>query len=278
MDLFPYAAGEVVTSTANPAIKLARGLQARRKLRTAEQAFFAEGRRVVETLAERGTPLRVLFINHRQRDTIDPTTLGWLSGLARRTIFVDDTLFRSMVNTEQPQPMAAIFDIVELPVSPAPDFVLVLDSVRDPGNLGTITRSAAAAAVDSLVLLPGTVDLFNPRSVRASAGLLGAVPCRRVAAFSQVLDLTEPDARQVLLADASGETEYTEIDWRRPTTLALGGETVRISSELRSRVTSTVRIPMANGVESLNVAMAATILLFEAQRQRRQLSGPGLRS
>ncbi|MCI0474878.1 MAG: RNA methyltransferase, partial [Anaerolineales bacterium] len=140
--------------------------------------------------------------------------------------------------------------------------VLILDAVRDPGNVGTILRSARAAGVDALFLAPGTADPFNDKVVRAAMGAHFAIPLR-VASWQMLADATRHIAR-IFLADARGAIVYTRADWSRPVALIVGGEAEGASDDARKIATARVAIPMRGGAESLNAAMAATVLLFQA--------------
>jgi TrmH family RNA methyltransferase len=149
---------------------------------------------------------------------------------------------------------------------PRPGPILVLDQLRDPGNLGTILRSAEAAGAGEVVLAPGTVDLYNPKVVRGAIGAHFRLP---------VADLEWPAigervmGRAVWLADASGDMLYDAVDWRAPSALIVGGEAAGAGDHAAALATGRVCIPMAGNTESLNAAMAATVIMFEAARQRR---------
>jgi TrmH family RNA methyltransferase len=145
---------------------------------------------------------------------------------------------------------------------------LALDGVRDPGNVGTMIRSAVAAGVDAILLLPGTADPFGPKAVRASAGLVGVAPLVRLDALSELPSELFDRPLQVVLADADAETPYTEIDWSHPSCLVIGGETAGFAPASRASATHRVRIPMQPPAESLNAGTAAAVVLFEAVRRR----------
>jgi TrmH family RNA methyltransferase len=151
--------------------------------------------------------------------------------------------------------------------------ILIIDRLRDPGNLGTILRSAEAAGAGLVCLAPGTVDPYNPKVVRGAMGAHFRLP------------LANPDwpaianrvtGRAVWLADAAGDVTYDAVDWTQPSALVVGGETTGVGREASLLATGRVSIPMATGAESLNAAMAATVLLFEAARQRRNLAAEEL--
>jgi RNA methyltransferase, TrmH family len=154
---------------------------------------------------------------------------------------------------------------VDLPISPHPGLLLVLDAIRDPGNLGTILRSAWAVGVDVVLCAPGTADAYNPKVVRAAMGAHFRVPLRVVQTWEEIEHAVRGIPR-IYLADADGESVYTEADWSRPVALIIGGEAEGASAAARRTATARVRIPMRGGAESLNAAMAATVLLFQAAK------------
>jgi TrmH family RNA methyltransferase len=147
-----------------------------------------------------------------------------------------------------------------------PGLILILDGLRDPGNLGTILRSAEAVDVGYVILAPGSVDLYNPKVVRGAMGAHFRLPVH-------ALDWPEISGavagRDVWLADAAGRVSYDAVNWSRPSVLIVGGEAAGATEEAATLSTGRVSIPMAAGVESLNAAMAASVILFEAARQTR---------
>jgi TrmH family RNA methyltransferase len=149
------------------------------------------------------------------------------------------------------------------------DLVAVLAAVRDPGNAGTIVRSAAAVGVDALFFGEETVDVYNPKFVRATAGAIFSLPFARNVEIPWLLEELGGLKLNRIAADPAGEVVYDQVDLRGPTALILGNEAWGVTPEIASLADQVVRIPMHEPVESLNVGMAATVLLFEAARQRR---------
>jgi TrmH family RNA methyltransferase len=142
--------------------------------------------------------------------------------------------------------------------------------VQDPGNLGTLVRSADAAGATELVACDGA-DLHHPRAVRATMGAIFRLPCSRAPFAAAAAALA---ARGVLRvgADASGGRDYAAFDWRRPVAIVLGGEGAGLAALPKGSLDDTVRIPMHAGADSLSVAAAGAVLLFEAARVRRLTS------
>ena len=172
-----------------------------------------------------------------------------------------------MTDTDTPQGILAVFPFFQ-PYSPAhPTLTLVIDRVRDPGNLGALLRSADAAGVDEVLLTRRTVDIYNPKVVRAGMGSHFRLPYRAGLGWQEIGRVV--DGMGVALSDARGDENYDELPWRDPWAIIVGGEAEGSSPEARSLADRLIRIPCREGVESLNVAVAGSVILFEARRQRR---------
>ncbi|MBD2867828.1 TrmH family RNA methyltransferase [Paenibacillus arenilitoris] len=208
--------------------------------------------------AERGLPAELL----RERTRTD-VKADWIQ--ASRAVMAKCT------GTDTPPPAFAV--VAKLSADPEALFggdclVVALDGVRDPGNAGTIIRSADAVGADAVVLGKGCVDLYNPKTVRSTMGSLFHLPIIEA-------DLTEllpkARARGAKLVGTSLQAEHTcyGYDWTQPTWLLMGSESDGLSEAVRALVDESVIIPMAGEAESLNVAMASTVLLYECLRQRR---------
>ncbi|HZW04707.1 MAG TPA: RNA methyltransferase, partial [Anaerolineaceae bacterium] len=157
------------------------------------------------------------------------------------------------------------------PVLPAePDYLLVIDQLRDPGNLGTILRTAASAGVQGMLLTPGTTDAFAPKVVRAGMGAHFHLPIVEMSP-AEIITYCKRDHQPGLglyLAESGGGRACWEADFRRPLALVIGGEAEGAGEELRQAVDEPVTIPMPGQAESLNAAIAAAILIYEVVRQR----------
>lgn len=261
---------ETITSSSNPAIKLARALNSRRRIRSRERAFTVDGTRLLPALIDGGLRLRILFVDSDRQHQIDPGLLDRVAAVAERVLLLNKQLFKTISVTEQPQPLAAIFEMADVGFPASSTFVLALDAIRDPGNLGTIIRTANAAGIDGIALLPGTADPYNPKSVRASAGAIATLPVRSFTSVGDITAVAFKPPPQIALADSSGCTEYDQVDWTRPSLLILGNEARGASRDTQQSVDIVVRIPINSTVESLNAAMASAVVMFEAQRQRRR--------
>ncbi|MCS7251017.1 MAG: RNA methyltransferase [Thermoflexus sp.] len=178
---------------------------------------------------------------------------------------VAPAILRMCTEAETPQGLIAVAPIPELPWPERLTFLVLLDRVQEPGNIGAVLRSAAAAGVEGVVISPGSADPWHPKAVRAGAGAHFVLPVRQ-ASWMDISRLLEGTA--IWLAMPTGIYSYFEVDWRKPVTLILGGEAAGPGPEAQSMPHRTVRIPMARGMESLNVAVAGALLLYEVARQR----------
>jgi TrmH family RNA methyltransferase len=254
----------MITSHSNPKVKLIRAL-ARKKERYAAQQFVVEGVRLIEeALDARVAPSLVLHTANVEDDARARALLERLRTVTPEVFAVGDDVMCAMATTETPQGIVAVVPFIVLPLPAQPQFVLILDAVRDPGNVGTILRSARAAGADAVFCAHGTADPYNDKVVRAAMGAHFALPLR-VASWAMIADALHHLAR-VYLGDARGEIVYTRADWSRPVALIVGGEAEGASDAAKKIATARVAIPMRGGAESLNAAMAATILLFEVTR------------
>ena len=178
---------------------------------------------------------------------------------------VAEHVMLAAADTQTPQGLLAVLPIRTQPLPAAPTFLLVLDGVRDPGNLGAILRTAAAAGVEGVLLAPGSADPYQPKAVRAGMGAHFRLAV-------QTADWPEIEAlvagMQVYLADAAAEMPYTTADLAGPLALVIGGEAHGTGPEITGLHPTGLHIPMPGGIESLNAAVAAGILMFEVVRQR----------
>jgi RNA methyltransferase, TrmH family len=254
----------VITSPHNERVKQVRAL-VRRRVREREARFVVEGTRLVEEMVRAG--LRPALVFYTPDWLASPPAQPLRAALEQAEAgawLVSDAVLEACAETESPQGVLAVVPYYPLP--PRPGLILILDRLRDPGNLGTILRSAQAAGVGQVILTPETVDLHNPKVVRGAMGAHFRLPIARLD-WEAVHDRVA--GRTVWLADALGPVAYDAVDWSAPSALIIGGEAEGAGRAARSLAAGGVSIPMTAETESLNAAMAATVILFEAARQRR---------
>jgi TrmH family RNA methyltransferase len=280
-----------------------RRLVGRRSARADEGRFVIEGPNLLEEALKAHAPIEAVYLDagwssERGAVTASPdedgrgaafppgpqearTRPGRLAGLVAqcyeqgaRVFELEAGVLARVAGTVTPQPVIAV---VGMPVSTmadvraaGPRLLVVCVDVRDPGNAGTVVRSAWAAGVDALVCCEGTVDVWNPKAVRASAGAVLHVPVVPAGPAPEVLSELGGWGLARLGTAAEGGTDYAATDLTRPTALVLGNEAAGLAlAELGPHLDGLVSIPMVAGAESLNVGMVAAVLCFEAARQRR---------
>lgn len=255
----------MITSLQNPKVKWVRALQAKANLRHEENVILVEGVRLLEEAVQAGWRMR-LVLHSSVLSARSKEVLTRLRPLCETIEEVSPTVMQAVSDTETPQGLLAVVSLPPVVVDSKLDFVLVVDEVRDPGNLGTILRTAAAAGVQAVFVPPGTVDPYAPKVVRAGMGAHFRLPLWQ-ASWPEMQSRLQ--GLHVFLADTQGEIRYDEADFCSPLALIIGGEATGASAQARQLATRRVRIPMPGEMESLNAAVAAGILLFEVVRQRR---------
>ena len=250
----------------------------RRSLREAERAFVAEGSKVISVALDVGAPVEALFYAPEARtDDRAEAVIEQALGAGVRVYQLGPGVMERVADTVTPQPLLAIVAFVDvgLEVLAEASLVVVCADVRDPGNAGTVLRSAEAAGADGVVCCDGSVDVYNPKTVRASAGALFHVPVVAGGDVAQVLERLGDWGMHRLAAAAHHGRDYTEADLTTALALVLGNEAAGVPSGLERWIDEPVSIPMSGRADSLNVGMAAAVLCFEAARQRRQLAQRG---
>lgn len=252
----------------------------RAKERREAGMFVVEGVRLVEEAANRDWRFEIVLFDK----SLSERGKSQVSSLKSKGVEVEEIstdLMKSLSETETPQGILAILQFSQLPITDYLNFVLIPDQIRDPGNLGTLFRSAAATGVQAVLLPPETTDAFAPKVVRAGMGAHFRVPIREMR-WEEIRELlsashltqqkkthlssaTHP--LQIYLANMDGKSCW-ETDLRKPLALIVGGEAEGASEQARKLANERISIPMAGNVESLNAGVAGSVLMFEVVRQR----------
>lgn len=262
----------VITSKENQYIRLVNELK-KKKYREKHGLFLAEGKRLIEDLAFSSlAPHLILYAESFE----DIGFLERVCGRADRVFAVEDRLFDKLSDTEHHQGVLAAFPMLcpELKhfLPQENSLLLVLNGISDPGNLGTIIRSAAAADVGAILMEDGCVDLYNPKVIRSTMGTVAKIPIFRGLSREEIQAYLNRHKIQGYLADMAQAISYDELPIEQYTAVILGNEGNGIDDAWRRGGYPGVMIPMARGVESLNVAMAAGIIAFDhARRVRKNL-------
>jgi RNA methyltransferase, TrmH family len=258
----------MITSIQNPKIQLIRTLLAKPRDRRQHQSFVVDGVRLAEEALLSGWPPKLVIFSDDLSDR-GHAVVSKMEAAGAEVEQVSPQIMKSLSETETAQGLLVVFPIRILPFPPSLNFLLIVDAIHDPGNLGTLLRAAAAAGVQGVILTPGVADPYAPKVIRSGMGAHFRLPI-------QSLDWTEThtllkqraDPLPVFLADVSQGLPYWEADLIQPLALLIGSEAEGASAFARQIADSTIHIPMPGGSESLNAAVAAAVLLFEVVRQR----------
>jgi RNA methyltransferase, TrmH family len=257
----------MITSTGNERIKTVRKLHSGQHRRRTGRLLI-EGVRLVSDALQSGLdPDEVFYAPDLVSHSTDSEEL--LDRLRDRAIpctTVSPPVLASLSQTVTPQGIVAVVQAPRLPVPQHLTLVLLLDGVSDPGNAGTLLRSAEAAGAEFVLFGPGSVDPFNDKVLRAGMGTHFRLPLSSCSTWEETVSHLR-EGIELYVAETSAAISYDEVDWTRPAVLIVGSEAHGPSAEARSAATA-ISIPMHGPVDSLNAAMAGTIILFEAARQR----------
>jgi TrmH family RNA methyltransferase len=247
----------MITSLQNEKVKLARLLQETTRARRKEGKIVLEGIRLVRDALQAGQrPEFMLYTPDLRDETL-------LSGFGVEPLAVSEAVMRHITDTQQPQGILGVFPLPQPDLPADPQHVLILDSIRDPGNLGTILRTAAAAGVDAVLLSLTCADPYNPKVLRSGMGAHFRVPVLETD-WEQIGRIG--GGLHIYMADSNGNVRYDAVDWSGRWGLIVGSEAHGASEAARKLTQERISIPMAADTESLNAAIAAAIILFEARR------------
>jgi len=254
----------MITSSQNAKIKWVRELQSSSRARRQSGVCVVEGVRLAEEALASGWQAELVLVSEEltpRGNLVVDNFLGQGAVVER----VSQGVMRAASDTETPQGILVVLKQKEFAIKPDLDFVFIPDGIRDPGNLGSMLRTAAAAGVQAVFLPPGSVDPFSPKVLRAGMGAHFRLPVAN-------LDWGEMRTRlgkmPLYLAVVDAGLPYTQADLRAPAAVLVGGEAEGAGDEARALPHTPIHIPMPGGGESLNAAAAAAILLFEVVRQR----------
>lgn len=251
----------MITSPQNQHLKLVRGLLSQPKIRRKEERFVLEGLRLVEDALSANVAPEVALYRQGAEDSL-ASLLSKLESIRVPCLAVESALFDETADTETPQGIIAICPRPNLTPPDPMDFVLIFDELRNPGNLGSALRTAAAVGVDAVIIAPGSVDPYNPKVVRGAMGAHLRVPI-----LQWDWDQITAEGLPLFVAEMDGAVSIYDIDWRQPCGIIIGGEARGLQRQARQLATKNVYIPMVGG-ESLNAAVAASVILYEVFRQR----------
>lgn len=257
----------MISSTSNPQVKRLAQLQKKSKVRNEEKVFIVEGIRMFAEVPK--NRVEKVYISeslyNKKKQELD------LQGMPVEIL--SDNVFQYVSDTKTPQGIMCIvkqvqYNIEELLRIRNPHF-MVLDNLQDPGNLGTIVRTAEGAGVDAIFLSKESVDIFNPKTIRSTMGSIYRMPVIYVDDLLELLDTFKKKGIKSYAAHLEGKNSYDQETYQDGTAILIGNEGNGLRDEVSKKADIWVQIPMKGQVESLNAAIAASVLMFEVARQRR---------
>jgi TrmH family RNA methyltransferase len=238
-------------------------------------SIFVEGLRLCEEALRSGLRIEaIIYSEQLARKDRAAELIRDLEGGAEKAAAVSEKLLESISYTRTPQ---GIVVLASRPALQGEEFsarqganplLVVLHRINNPVNVGAILRTAEAAGASGLITTSGTADPFSPKSLRGAMGATFRLPLWTGVEYPQVIDWCRDQRVQTVCADAHAKKSYSDLDWRQPAAIVMGAESDGLSAEEIALTNAAVSIPMRGATESLNVAVAAGILLYEASRQR----------
>ncbi len=271
---------EIISSVQNPLIKETKKLQ-QKKYRDLRGEFLAEGVRLVEE-GLKADSLRGAFYEEGILNQARGQALLWQleqmlkAGKLEYCQQVSSAVLQYMAQTQTPQGIVAVaakrqVSLSSIVADKTVGLILIVDGVSDPGNLGTLIRTAWAAGAEAVVCLPGTVDCYNAKTIRSTMGAVFEVPLITGEDWPTVEQWCRQRDYQLVAGDLSADTAYFSCSYAKRVALIVGSEGQGLSAVKPTEVDLLIKIPLANEVESLNAAVAGSLLLYEVVRQRKQL-------
>ena len=263
----------MITSTGNARVKQLVTWQKKRKARDEEGVYIVEGIRMYREAPR--AQVREVYVSEQFYSRYGEE-LG-LSAWGRQLEILSDHVFSHVSDTKTPQGILAIVkrlnytinDLMQVKNQKAPHLV-VLDNLQDPGNLGTIFRTAEAAGVTGILLSKDCVDVYNPKVIRSTMGAVFRMPFLYVEDLPEEIKELQKESIKTYAAHLRGENAYDEEDYTTGCAFLIGNEGNGLRDEVADCADCLIRIPMEGEAESLNAAVAAAVLMFEAGRQRRK--------
>lgn len=258
----------MITSNTNQQMKNIATLIKKAKARKEQGIFVVEGRKMFTEVPRewlRGVYVSESFLNQEDAKTL-------LTDVTYEV--VSDSVFKNISDTQTPQGILCLVKIPQYELTQllqgTKTHLLILESIQDPGNLGTMLRTGEGAGITGVIMNQTTVDLFNPKTIRSTMGSIYRVPYYVSENLNETIQELKAQGVKVYAAHLRGEMQYDEPDYTDGTAFLIGNEGNGLSDEIADLADSYIKIPMEGRVESLNAAISASLLMYETNRQRRQ--------
>ncbi|SFU28180.1 RNA methyltransferase, TrmH family [Clostridium sp. DSM 8431] len=236
-----------------------------RKGRSKSSKYIIEGFRLVQEAFKAGIDIEYLFISNKEEYKLDDYLKEYKD--KTKVYGLDDNLLKELCATEKPQGIVAVVKMKDKDIALEGDFYIICDKVQDPGNLGTIIRTAHAAGVNGIILTKGTVDVYNEKTIRSTMGSLFYVPVVYDDDNLTLVKKLKEKGFSILATSLEGEKDFFNEDLSGKIAISVGNEGNGVSEEVYNISDKKVKIPMPGGAESLNVAIASSIIIYEKVRQ-----------
>ena len=267
----------MITSTNNQQMKQVSALLKKSKERREKKSFIVEGPKMVMEAPAKW--LKAVYVSEFFEK--NPENKGLLNELEKKCKsvqaqfeMVSDSVFKSVSDTQTPQGIMAVVAMpqyqMEQLLQGESTHLLILESIQDPGNLGTMVRTGEGAGVTGVIMNKTTVDLFNPKTIRSTMGSIYRVPFMVTENLSETMEELKQQEVSLYAAHLKGQHAYDEEDYTKACGFLIGNEGNGLSDEIADLADTYIKIPMGGQVESLNAAISATLLMYEANRQRRR--------
>lgn len=263
----------MITSTSNQQMKQLSALLKKSKERKNKKQFVVEGTKMVAEAPKEN--LYAVYVSESYEANQENKELcAKLKASVRIYEVVSDSVFKSVSDTQTPQGILAIVSMPEYKLEDLlkgeQTHLLILESIQDPGNLGTMVRTGEGAGITGIIMNKTTVDLFNPKTIRSTMGSIYRIPFFIAEDLEKVLAELKEQGVELYAAHLKGTNHYDEEEYTSACGFLIGNEGNGLSAEIADMADKYIKIPMEGRVESLNAAISATLLMYEANRQRRK--------
>lgn len=267
----------MITSTSNQQMKQVSALLKKAKERREKKSFVVEGPKMVQEVPVEW--LKAVYVSEFfEKNPENQMLLKELETKCKKVQavyeIVADSVFKSVSDTQTPQGIMAIVSMPEYTMKQLlqgeKTHLLILESIQDPGNLGTMVRTGEGAGITGVIMNKTTVDLFNPKTIRSTMGSIYRVPFMVTENLAETMVALKEKGISLYAAHLKGQHAYDEEDYTKACGFLIGNEGNGLTDEIADLADTYIKIPMEGQVESLNAAISATLLMYEANRQRRK--------
>lgn len=261
---------QIITSTSNKLVKEIRALHTKKGREKANE-FLLEGTNSIKEAIKDKVKIKFIgILEHHQPDS-------FVADSKQLVYYFSEQAFKKACSTDSPANIIAVCEKFDSQINTIynkqNNLLVVLDEIKDPGNLGTIIRTSCAANASAIVITDNSVDIFNPKVARSTTGTLWKIPIIYFTNKSKLVSILKENNYILFGADMQTRTTYSSVNYTQNTAIIFGSEAQGLSEILKTSCDEIIKIPISNKVESLNVATSVAIILFEASKQKEQLNG-----